>query len=172
MVFEERLAGQLESESHKSLTWLWVKARGESLLRRSSRQVRQDGGVGWGGHGQTQKWRIGFVILTTHGGKKVESNIRNGAQVWQSRAQVVNFLCWAAEPAHDERKLIGLKAEVGCGGPLHRMRRHAGVTGLFHDVLHAGPCGGHVRLLCRDIHCRILVPQYVDRADALRDVKQ
>ena len=23
--------------------------------------------------------------------------------------QVVNFLCWAAEPAHDERKLIGLK---------------------------------------------------------------
>ena len=91
---------------------------------------------------------------------------------WQSRAQVVNFLCWAAEPAHDERKLIGLKAEVGCGGPLHRMRRHAGVTGFFHYVLHAGPCGGHVRLLCRDIHCWILVPQYVDRADALRDVKQ
>ena len=23
--------------------------------------------------------------------------------------EVVNFLCWAAEPAHDERKLIGLK---------------------------------------------------------------
>ena len=43
--------------------------------------MRQDGGVGWGGHGQTQKRRIGFVILTTHGGKKVESNIRNGAQV-------------------------------------------------------------------------------------------
>ena len=32
--------------------------------------------------------------------------------LWQhieSMFEVVNFLCWAAEPAHDERKLIGLK---------------------------------------------------------------
>lgn len=27
----------------------------------------------------------------------------------QMAKDVVNFLCWAAEPAHDERKLIGLK---------------------------------------------------------------
>ena len=32
--------------------------------------------------------------------------------------------------------------------------------------------GGHVGLLCRDVHCWILVPQYVDRADALREMKQ
>eukprot|EP00913_Durusdinium_trenchii_P025026 g23491.t1 len=32
----------------------------------------------------------------------------------QMAKDVVNFLCWAAEPAHDERKLIGLKAASAC----------------------------------------------------------
>jgi len=32
----------------------------------------------------------------------------------QMAKDVVNFLCWAAEPAHDERKLIGLKAMSAC----------------------------------------------------------
>jgi len=32
----------------------------------------------------------------------------------QMAKDVVNFLCWAAEPAHDERKLVGLKAMSAC----------------------------------------------------------
>mmetsp|Transcript_39909 Transcript_39909/g.120816 ORF Transcript_39909/g.120816 Transcript_39909/m.120816 type:complete len:284 (-) Transcript_39909:110-961(-) len=32
----------------------------------------------------------------------------------QMAKDVVNFLCWASEPAHDERKLMGLKAMSAC----------------------------------------------------------
>jgi len=32
----------------------------------------------------------------------------------QMAKDVVNFLCWAAEPAHDERKLMGLKCMSAC----------------------------------------------------------
>merc|ERR1712232_386860 len=32
----------------------------------------------------------------------------------QMAKDVVNFLCWASEPAHDERKLMGLKALSAC----------------------------------------------------------
>jgi len=32
----------------------------------------------------------------------------------QMAKDVVNFLCWAAEPTHDERKLLGLKAMSAC----------------------------------------------------------
>lgn len=32
----------------------------------------------------------------------------------QMAKDVVNFLCWASEPAHDERKLLGLKALSAC----------------------------------------------------------
>jgi len=32
----------------------------------------------------------------------------------QMAKDVVEFLCWASEPTHDERKLIGLKAMFGC----------------------------------------------------------
>mmetsp|Transcript_69912 Transcript_69912/g.167819 ORF Transcript_69912/g.167819 Transcript_69912/m.167819 type:complete len:278 (-) Transcript_69912:166-999(-) len=32
----------------------------------------------------------------------------------QMAKDVVNFLCWASEPAHDERKLLGLKAASAC----------------------------------------------------------
>lgn len=32
----------------------------------------------------------------------------------QMAKDVTNFLCWASEPAHDERKLMGLKAMTAC----------------------------------------------------------
>jgi ubiquinol-cytochrome c reductase cytochrome c1 subunit len=32
----------------------------------------------------------------------------------QMAVDVVNFMCWASEPTHDERKLLGLKAMSAC----------------------------------------------------------
>lgn len=82
----------------------------------------------------------------------------------QMAKDVVNFLCWAAEPAHDERKLIGLKV----GDETFQFQNKFKLISIeiFGDrVSRSFLDTGHVCLLRGDLHRGLLVPQHVDRAE-------
>ena len=77
------------------------------------------------------------VIIHFHGIFPNKNHPAIGVPPWRAGNfdEVANFLCWAAEPAHDERKLIGLKVRFGIEAAFQWMKVgiEIGIFGMMRN---------------------------------------